>query len=79
MGTHFLVDLVVGEMDSPVGVQVVQESAGLVLPGIDAGEAQQAPGVMASIHNLRLNSQRRSRIIARDGHVFDVEPEFIEP
>ena len=46
--------LLVGQVAlRPVGVQVVEQLAGLVLLGVQAGEPQQPPGVVAGVDHLR--------------------------
>ena len=62
-----------------VGVEVVEQPAGLVLLDVEAGEPQQPPRVVAGVDDLGLDLDRRAADVGRDGELVDVEAELVEP
>jgi hypothetical protein len=62
-----------------IGVQVVEEPAGLVLLDVQAGEAQQAAGVVAGVDDLGLDLDRRAAEVGRHRQLVDIEAEGVEP
>ena len=61
-----------------VGVEVVKQPTGLVLLGIEPGEAQQATLVVPGIHDLWLDAHLGAGVIGLDGQLFDIKAEFVE-
>ncbi len=59
-------------------VQVVEQTAGLVLLHVEAGEAQQASRVVPRVHDLRLDLHGRAVDVGRDRELVDVEAEVVE-
>ena len=63
----------------PVGVEVVEQPAGLVLADVEAGEAQQPARVVAGVDDLGLDLDRRAVDVGGDRQLADVEAEVVEP
>ncbi len=69
-----------GETDlHAVGVEVVEQPPGLVLLDVEAGEAQQASGVVTDVDDLRRHADLRAALLLHDGELGDVEAEVVEP
>ena len=62
-----------------VGVEVVEQPAGLVLLDVQPGEAQQPPRVVAGVDDLGLDLDGRAVDVGGDGQLVDVEAELVEP
>ena len=63
----------------PVGVEVVEQSTGLVLLGVDAGQPHQTARVVTRVDDLGLDADRSSTDVGDDVDLVDVEPEAVEP
>ena len=63
----------------PEGVQVVEQAPGLVLLDVQPGQAQQPAGVVAGVHDLRLDADHGTVGGGVDGQLGHVEPEGVEP
>ena len=66
-------------MRGAVGVEVVEQAAGLVLLDVEAGEPQQPTRVVAGVDDLGLDLDRRAVDVGGDGELVDVEAELVEP
>ena len=62
-----------------VRVEVVEQAAGLVLADVEAGEAQQAAGVVAGVDDLRGDDDLGAADVGRHRQLVDVEAELVEP
>ena len=61
-----------------VGVEVVEQAAGLVLFRVEAGEAQQAARVVAGVDDLGLDAHLGAALGRLDRELLDVEAEVVE-
>ncbi|OEI67477.1 hypothetical protein Cus16_2913 [Curtobacterium sp. ER1/6] len=75
---HLLVELVAA-VACPVRVEVVQQSAGLVLAGVETGQAEQPALVVPGVDDLRLDAHLRPALGRVDRELLDVEAERVEP
>ena len=58
--------------------QIVDESAGLVLERVHAGQRQQLATMVAGLHDDGFERQRRSAVAGGDGDLGGVEPELVQ-
>ena len=63
----------------PVVVQVVEQPAGLVLLGVQTGQPEQPPGVVARVDDLRLDPDGRAGEVGGDVELGHVEAEGVQP
>ena len=61
-----------------VFIQVVEQSAGLVLFYIKAGQANQAAGVVAGVDHLGLNLDASAGGILANRHFVDIEAQAVQ-
>ena len=62
------------------GADVVQQAAGLVLLGVEPGQAAQPLGVIAVLDDPRLETQALAGVVGGDQlHLADVEAELVQP
>jgi hypothetical protein len=74
---HLLVELLAA-VARPVGVEVVEQPSGLVLLGVETGQAQEASLVVPGVDDLRLDAHLLAGRGRADRELLDVEPEGVQ-